>query len=742
MDIKQILDKVRHQEEKRRQFFALQIEIGLVKSAIWAIEGDQVKVLAIGSSENWQDGEDLIKSVDTTLSSAVEKLSLGEDIAEPDEIIFGLPPDWVDGEKVKTERIEILREISQKLDLKPVGFVVTVEAIIHHLKNLEGVPPTAILVGLRQDQLVITVTNLGKTIGTQLVEKSDDLGADLLEGLSRFKEERFPARILLYNGPVGRRNGAGDEEELEEARQELVSYSWQDRTVHFLHLPKVEILSSDFDIKAVTLAGGYEIGQAREISGFSSELKEEGKKEEGKKEGQEPAEVFVEEESLQEETENFGFVQEKDIAPPPAAKPSSENHPRVSFLSSFDWSRLKLPKIDFSFLSHLGSGLKTSRRMPGIFLLVGLAVLILGGLLLGLYWYLPRAEIVLSVNPQKLEKEFTFSLDPSLSEEDEENLALPAEEMETVIEGAKTRQTTGTKLVGDPAKGEVVIFNRTSSRKVLSAGTELIGPNDLVFALDDEVSMASESAGPDYTRVPGKATARVTAVEIGTEGNLASGTEFDVADYAGSDLVARNESAFSGGTSREIQAVSEEDQEKLLAELKEELEGKALDELSPQVLPGKKLLDQSLLVETSQESFNQDIGDESDQLELRLKLKAMALVYDEEKLLKLIEERIKGLIPPGFKYRREESEINYHLDEMEEEKAIILARFSAQLIPEIDLEKISQNLAGKNLYLGKAHLENLPHVEAVEIRLFPRLPGRLAAFPRIAKRIEIQLKVD
>lgn len=761
MDIKQILEKLRHQEEKRGEyFFALQIETGLVKSAIWAVEGDQVKVLAIGRSENWQDEAGLIEAADTSLSSAVEKFSPERNGVEPDKVIFGVSPDWVGEERIKPERLKTLKELSQKLALKPVGFVVTVEAIIHHLRNLEGVPPTATLVGIRKEQLAVAVANLGKVVGYQVVERSESLGADLLEGLSRFSEEHFPARILLYNG-VAEEEGVPTEgeSELEEAKQELINYPWQDNLVHFLHLPKVEILSNDFDIKAVTLAGGFEVGQAREISGFAPEPEVDKEKEtvSASDKEEEVEEGGREGETAVEEKGAFGFVQGQDVTEqPPLSAPSPEfplppvgeeeekTYPsKLAFLSLFDRLRLRLTRIDFSLLANLIPRLATTRRTSVIFTLVGGFVLITGGFLLTLYWYLPRAKITLSITPQKLEKEFTFTLNPSGEEGDEEELVLPAGEIKTFIEGAKTRQTTGTKLIGDPARGEVTIYNRTSTRKALPAGTNLTGPHGLKFSLGEEVMVASESAGLDYTRVPGKATTKATAMEIGTEGNLAAGTEFQVANYSTSDLVAKNESALSGGTSREIQAVSQDDRGKLLAELKEELEKKALDEISPKVSLGKKFLAESLSTAVIEKSFNKDVGEEANEINLSLKLEARALVYNEGTLRDLIEKKIKGSIPSGFEYRREESEIDYSLKEMEKDgRAVILAHFTAHLIPEINLETVRQNLAGKNLFLGKTYLDNLPNVSGVKIELFPPLPGKLATFPRITKRIEFQLIVD
>jgi len=755
MEVKQILEKIRQpKKEGKEYFFALQIGTDFVKSAIWTVTEGQVKVLAIGKTQEWRNQEELLGVVDETLSSATEQFLPEAGATEPNKVIFGLPPDWVEGERIVADKIKLLKTLSEKLELNPVGFVVTVEALIHHLKKIEGVPPTAILFGVGVERSRITLVNLGKIVGTEIVKKSENLGADLIEGLSRFKAEaQFPARILLYQlGKVPDEAINKEEGALEEARQELVKYPWHEGRLKFFHLPKVEILSDDFDIKAVGLAGGYEVAKAEGVTVL--EPAEEKEREEPK--------------GLEEkEEETFGFIKGKDVAqeippeapeaeeeerkiaeetveeeaPIPLAKPSVEPS-RFSFLIA-KLSQFKFPKFNLAGLKAVVSGFNFEGRTPLIIGLVGAFLLIIIGGLFALYWYLPQAEVVLTMSPQRLEKEFTLKLDPNLETANKEELALPAEEVTATFEGEKTKETTGTKPVGDPAKGEVTIYNQTSSKKTFSAGTEIIGPDDLTFSLDEDVTVASESAGPDYTKIPGKASVKVTALEIGSEGNLAAGTEFKISNYASSDFIAKNENALSDGTSREVQVVSEDDQDKLLAELEGELKNKAVGELSTKVPGGKRLLEESLSTKVVEKSFNKKAGEETNEVKLSLKLEATALSYSEEEAQALIEEKIKDSVPSDFEYKREESEVSFTLDEVNKDgSALFTAKLKADLLPKMDLEEVKKNLAGKYPEIGKTYLDNLSNVEGVTIKISPPFPGRLATFPRRASRIEIELRIE
>ena len=101
--------------------------------------------------------------------------------------------------------------------------------------------------------------------------------------------------------------------------------------------------------------------------------------------------------------------------------------------------------------------------------LVVLVLIILGAAVFALYWYLPKAEVVLLIEPKVLEEEFEVKLNSTLVAVDKDELILPAQEVTVTLEESETRTTTGTKLTGEKAKGEVTVFNGTSEEKTFEA---------------------------------------------------------------------------------------------------------------------------------------------------------------------------------------------------------------------------------------------------------------------------------
>ena len=454
----------------------------------------------------------------------------------------------------------------------------------------------------------------------------------------------------------------------------------------------------------------------------------------------------------------FGFVKDQDISqldyqepavektePEPALEPKPERRLGPNFKLNFNqiqsklgfFKRLNLGGFFVSFKEAL------NRKSLSVFLLTGIILLVLLIGLGALYWFLPRAEVVLILKPRVLQKDFVIKLDPALTVPDKENLILPASEIQTAVEGKKETNTTGGKLVGEKAKGKVVIYNRTDKAKSLPAGTELGGPENLKFTLNEAVNIASESAGSDYVRIPGKAEVEVTAVEIGSEGNLASGSEFNVGNLAKSDFVAKNESSFSEGSSREIQVVAKADQDKVLAELQEELEEKAISDLKTKLTPGQKLVEESLLTQVVEKTFDQKVGDEANKVSLKLEVKATALSFQEDEFKQLAEVEIRNLIPSDFDYDSDKTEIEFR-PQTSTEKGVFAfkALFKADLVPKLELEEIKKNLLGKKPIIGKTYLGNLPNVADFNVQIRPRFPASIVTFPRLLKRINIEIETE
>ena len=287
--------------------------------------------------------------------------------------------------------------------------------------------------------------------------------------------------------------------------------------------------------------------------------------------------------------------------------------------------------------------------------------------------------------------------------------------------------------------------NKTDVAKTFSAGEILVGPDKIAFSLDEEVKVASKSSqqteeGEEI--IYGKAEASATAVSIGTEANLDSGSQLTFKEYPSSlyDAVAKD--GFSGGTSRQVRAVSEEDKNKLLQELTEELKNKAKEKIKSEDSSIQEVLDKPVKTEVLQEDFDADVGDEKDELSLTLKKRFVFLSYQNNSLQGLVSKYIGDKTPSGYLLKDGGLEVNIDQIEFKDSKAEIKIKIKVSLLPEQDLEEIKSNLKGRYPEVVRDYLASLPGFSKADIKISPQLPAKLRTLPRIKDNIVIKIEVE
>jgi len=757
MALEDILSKLTTKEKAQEQFLAVEIGSETVTTAVWQVIDGQTKIIKVGTTEEWEvekgSNEGLLVAIDNSLQK------LEEIKPEPNKVIFGLQEGWVEGEEIVKEHAKTLRQISQKFGFKPIGFVVTTEAIVQLLKREEGTPPTAILVRVNQSEIQVTLVNLGKVVGSEVVARSEDVGADVEEGLARFETtENFPSRMLLYNASLN----------LEDVRQDLLSYNWLEK-LPFLHFPKVEILDIQVTIKAVAIAGGTEAAKALgfEMTEEEDETREEVQEEPRETEAEETEEKEKEgEPEIIAQADEIGFKLESDVYQPTARdREEHEEKPLFPKKTSQKEEQRGEPEARQDVrtgLKHILAFLPRPFpiRMPKLSLpdvlvatRIKVALIVaLGffGLLTGLsvygYWTIPKARLILYVKPRTLEKELTVTISPESTQIESAKNLIPGKIVEIEVENSKEKEVTGIKVVGEKAAGEVTIYNKTTATKTFPEGTVVLGPNNLAFTLDGPVTVASASAKESdeaLTTMFGKAKGKATASQIGSEYNLSTNTDFSLKSFSTASYDAKNETPFSGGTSREVPAISDEDIETLLAELTTELKTEGAVKLEEKEDEGNRVLNEGAETEVISQELSGKVGDEAQKIQATIRLKVKSLAYREDDLKEILRQAISEATPQDFELQEEESQTEIRSADMKDAVGQVTLLYKAVLVPQIDEEQLKQDLKGKYPDIALEFLEKLPNVVKVDIQITPSgIPDRLKHIPRFTKNISIEMKVE
>jgi hypothetical protein len=427
--------------ERQDFFYALEISHEVVKSAIWGVYNSRSQALSIGSNALWDDktADSLIQACDQSLSDASVRLDPSGKI-QPEKLILGLPQDWVTDGRIEASRQQLIKNLTQKFSLTAIGYVLIPDAIVRFLHHQEGMSPTAILLGFRKSILELTLVRLGRIDATHIVKRSSNPVDDVIEGLSRFSHiDMFPSRMLLYDSGL----------DLEEVKQRLLSHPWQSPQTRlpFLHFPKIDVLPTDFTIRALALAGGTEV--ALSLGLISQESPPSS-----------PAPLASSGTPVTTSPEDLGFFPQGTSFSPPTEDTSALPETSPPSVPKKHFSLPRFPQLKFKpkVISGISFPKLKISKSPFLFVVILLATL-LG--LFAAYWYLPRSTVTLTVTPRTLSHNLEILADTQSTAVDLSKFSLPAHFLEVNISAESTSPTTGTQLIGDSAVGSVFIINGT-----------------------------------------------------------------------------------------------------------------------------------------------------------------------------------------------------------------------------------------------------------------------------------------
>lgn len=744
MDLKSVFSSVTKtisgESEQAASYLAVKISSSLVVAASWTISGGKVVVGEVGKGEiketSW---EGLLSACDEAVSAA----SLGK-FAETEAIrtIFGVPFDWVSDGKVLPEHASTLRKICKELELTPLGFVVLTEALENYFKEVEGAPLTAILVGAEKKEkggvLFLSMYRAGKDLGTVPFKfdsfTPEDICVGIEKALGRFSEaEIFPSRIILYDGAA----------QLAEISSKMNAYQWTKR-LPFLHFPKVEVVPADFVVRAVALASGMQLGgkiEAEEENVLVEEVAEE--------------ETFGAAELKEVSLAEAGFVTEEEGTAPKAAAAEGEIFGKLKEIEvkteAIVAQKLKEPwvgkltRIVAGGSRALGAPIKgvwqefrgMSFKLPtggGRYVSLGiLAVLLLAA---GIVVFVPSARVIVGVRAVSFGREATVAVVTDASSKEATSGAIIGSFIEVSEVGTKRGVASGKKLVGEKAKGTVTMYSAASA-KTFAEGTAIASLEGLKFSLDREVTVASAS---DFLS-PATVTVTVTAMDIGDKYNLPVNSRFSVGGLSTQSYLAKNDSAFSGGSSHEAVVVTKEDQDRLVATLSAELTEKANSDIAAQ-LSGRTLLPNALVATVSKKRFSKDVDSEAETLSLDLTMDFKGIVFAQSDLVALFAQKFAADIPSQYALRAEEAVVEVKSAKVNKDGSVVISVGVREAMrPQIDLGALTAELAGKSPGAAQEKVLKLSGVASFSLESRPRFLEIVGRFILPIRKENIKVEV-
>lgn len=695
-------------EEKQRFFWAVYIGLNEILLAKVLTQNGKLEILKIVSSAiNEEKG---LPGLTQALKELIESIEFDQ---KPKEIFFGVPHSWLVDLKLKKPHQEALKKLTQELGLVLSGVTSSLKAVLDFYTRQEGTPVNLIFLKVGPKKLRAVVCQKGEVVKVGEKEIGESLSSTLQEILQEdFTGESLPSRIVIFN-----------KKDFEKIRGEILSYPFE-QTGLFLHIPRIESLSQDDLLKAISFSAKESLKKTMR------ETKTEEKTRFGFVIGQDVA---------QKEEKAPKLPKKEEVLPQPVYEKKAITLPTFSLtkisarIKRFSWPSFQtiLPKIQ-----------KLSFKPA--FLAGGLGVLIFVGLV-SAYWYLPKAKITIFVEPKELKETLEVLVAPEGFEASESAKVLRGKLVSTDVTGELSAQATGTKLTGEKATGRVTLFNKTLSLKSFPQGTEIVGPNDLSFILDGPVSVdpaTISTASGSETKTYGKTEAPVSAKSIGSEYNLPGGIDFSLSDFSSTLYSAYSAEGFTGGSSQEVRVVSEKDQEKLEGDLTEELKQKAKEELQKEIREDLKIFPEAITLEVKNRNFDHEIEEKAETVSLSLEATAQTLGFSEESLRELLVKEVAESVPKDFELVPNQIETQEKFKEQFRGALSLEVEFKANLLPKLNLEKIKQKIAGRKHQVAQEYLTGLSHVAGAQIVVWPPLPSPLLPLPRRTNRISIDIKPE
>jgi len=774
------------------RFLTLILDTDNVAAGVWHIADGRPQTTGTASAllakDDWQER---LKVADTLIAQMEDK----EGTTALHKTILGLPAQFLtaEGDIAPDARLNI-RKLAKVLELELMGFVPIHQALMFYFKQEEGIPPSVIFIGVGNKDITLSLYKIGVLTGQKTVDRNDDVVAHVEQVLKDFKDvEILPSRMFLYgaNAPLS-----------EEVRAQLMRNPWQTKA-NFLHFPKIELLPAETIIRAVSLGGASELGgkvaivseEDKELpsqeplsplSGSSATAPsphktDEVNKQEGKDslslekdEAQEIEETPVESESTAEDKEReeepnvvmvspetLGFRKGKDIleerghipkTPAPGigretegVLPKEEIRQEIPTETDEVPKRLKislkLPSIKIPSLP------KIAIRLPGIpggkfkYILAAVLLGILGTIGGALWWFLPHANVTILEIPKHLETTNIITIDPSATQVNGEKDIIPGKKQEKSVSGEKKVAVTGKKTIGDPAKGTVTIFNKTTGPRTFKKGSVLV-TGGLQFTLDDDVQAASASENlVSGTVTFGKATGTITASAIGSQSNVPAASEFKFKDLSETVAVARNDTALAGGTSRDVTVVSRADYDGLVKELSGELLEKAKGDLAGSVGGGEKLIDATVKTTVTDKSFGQELDQEATELTGTVTVLVTGISYAEADMGTVMKSILAADVPQGYIIEDTMNSVNVLSMTVKKDGNITAnVKWSATALPVIDTGVVAGIIAGKTLSDATQELKKIPGVAGAEFSF--RLSPTRNRLPANKKNISVSLSLQ
>ncbi len=691
-----------------------------------------------------EDPEKLLELTDRLLAEAEKNLP---ENVRTQKTILSVSQSLVENGKIKPDVLLTLKKICKTLTLEPLGFLIYTEGLISFLQGVEGAPISAVIVE-KDDKIIISLVRAGRIVESHEAVPLDYFPQAVDETLKNFVNiEVFPSRIIVAS-----------DQNLE---QDFLKHTWS-RDLPFIHTPQIKFLDEKFVEKSIIYTSLNQLNLTyseadlnEEMQTPEMEIKNLSQNEKEMENQNNDNFGFVKDEDIKQVDQNIKYTQTESVITNDEDlvvedKPNNltreekfetqiensvdieeektredmHNNISVEGVATIDkvrsftksllskFKNIKLPNINLGFLK--------SRKIRGKnkhLIIIG-AVIVLFVLIILSWVFLTFASVTIYFNPNYITNSASASF-TTAGPSDFSNNTVAAQVITVNENGSVNEKATGSKSIGNPAKGQVTIFSRLTDDNTIKAGTILTSDNGLKFTLDNDTKISSFSGDPSDPSVT-VSNVSITSSDIGDQYNLPSGSKFTISGYDSSNISAKNDNALSGGSKKNVTVVSKDDVDKAASDLINNLQNQAKSDTQSKV-DGDFLIPNFVSEQVKNQKLSKNVGDQTDSFSMTATAQYQSLTASKSDLLAFAKNLLQNKVSSTL---LQDNLINYDISNLKNNDGTITFKFDAKakLIPVFDEKTIAKNISGKDLGHAQQTITAINQVKSVTINLFPSFP--------------------
>ena len=385
----------------------------------------------------------------------------------------------------------------------------------------------------------------------------------------------------------------------------------------------------------------------------------------------------------------------------------------------------------------------SSRSIPRTPLRIGAGIVALVLLVgaVGAYVLLPSASVVVTPHEQAVGPQtFAVVADTSASEPDPEAGVVPAELISVDVSAKDTFESTGVRVERTRATGRVTFQSLDTSRtNTIPKGSIVSTEGGVQFRTLQSARLPRAQVVPPLSINPSTAAVEVEAVRNGTTGNVPANA-ITVVPPAEDPAITqvRNPEATSGGSRTEFPRVEQEDVDKAIEALQEQLDASFHEQLSDPSFapPDTTVFDETAVLGEATPSVDPTelVGQELESFELGLTSTGTVVAVDPSPVESIAQSRLESFVAPGFQLVDGSVRIDPGTPEIDGQTVQFPVTVEASQVQIPDAAELKRLIMGKTEDEARSALAPFG---AVDLKLWP---DWVTSVPTLDARVNVEVR--